>query len=115
MTLRGLLVHTCEIQQKSQAQDDFGGMTYTWSAVADAPTTCRVQPMSSKESLNFRRSGIEVDTKVYFNEDPGMGPNRRIKFEGRYYLFQGVYEWDHLDRGYTVIAKYLSSLPDNFE
>jgi len=113
MTLNSLLVHTCEIQQKTQSRDDTGAVQYTWSAVVGAPTTCRLQPMNSKESLNFRRSGVEVDTKVFFDSDPGMGPNRRIVFESRYYLFQGVYEWDHINRGWTVIAKYLSSHADN--
>ena len=114
MTLSELSnIHTIEIQAKTLTRGSAGGMEVTWAAVDGAPTSARISPMSARESIEYQRSGLEVDTKVYFNTDPSMDSNHRIKYDGKYYLFAGEVEWGNLGRGWTVLARYLGSHPDN--
>jgi len=114
MTLAQLTsIHTVTIQEKTTSQGSAGGMETTWTTVDGAPTSARVVPLDSKESLEFQRAGIEADTKIFFSEDPAMDTKKRIVYDSKVYLFAGEVEWQNLGRGWAVVARYISGHPDN--
>ena len=114
MTLSELTsIHTVSIEEKTVARGSTGGMESTWAAVDGSPTSARVVPMSAKESLDFQRSGLEIDTKVFFSSDPDMNSKKRIIYDGKMYLFAGELDWDNLGRGWTILCRYIGSHPDN--
>lgn len=114
MTLAELTnIHTVTIQERTQSQDSTGAMYHTWSTVDGAPTKARVVPMNVREILDYQRSGVEASHKIIFSEDPSMTPNKRIVYDNQVYLFGGELNWHNLNRGWTVMARLLTSHPDN--
>ena len=114
MTLSELTsIHSVTIEEKTTTRGSAGGEETSWSTVVGAPTTARVVPMSAKESLDFQRSGLEVDTKIFFSSDPAMTSKKRVVYDGKMYLFAGELDWDNLARGWTVLARYIGEHPEN--
>lgn len=77
MTLFESLPHIVQRAHQARTQDDIGGDVKTYVNFGE-PIECWIQNVSAREITEFAKRDQAVTHKVYFAEEPGLGPGDRV-------------------------------------
>lgn len=77
MSLFDRLPHLAQRSRQTRSQDTLGGDVKTYENFGE-PVECWIQNVNSREVLEFAKRDQAITHKVYFADDPGLGPGDRI-------------------------------------
>lgn len=104
MSLKSLAsVHTVTVQTRSATTGASGSQAFSYSGTRQL--RCRIQPAGSAEIILASQRGPEITHVAYFAEDPNLGNNDRLVFNGRNLDVAGEpTNTDELDRLWKVLV-----------
>lgn len=77
MSLLDTLPHRCSIYRRARSNDAVLGSVET-PILVQSGVHCWEQPMSVSEQMKYGKDGMTINTKVYFNSDPGITDRSQI-------------------------------------
>jgi SPP1 family predicted phage head-tail adaptor len=77
-----------EIQEKSQARNDYGEAIETWSTVKTVWAS--VEPLRGQEYRESRLQAQATSHRIRIRYYAGLSPENRVRFKGRIFEFESV-------------------------
>ena len=91
------------IEQRSTAQDTFGGQVTTWSVVATV--WAGIRPMSGRELITAQAVQSEVTHQIIMRYQAGIAARMRVRHDGRLFNILAVLDQNERHRQLTLLCQ----------
>jgi SPP1 family predicted phage head-tail adaptor len=97
--------HIIVIQKRNSTQNKYGESTEAW--VDFIKVRAGIYPLSGREFFSADAVNSEVSHKVHLRYVPGITPDMRINFNGRFFRIISVINFQELNKELQLLCKEL--------
>lgn len=105
-----LFIHTVDHYSATRTEDGVGGYSTEW-VLNEENISCRIQPLSLWETLNYKRYDSMVDVKVYM-EPRDIYQGDELRYGDIVYEVAGARDFDQLNT-LMVVDCYTKKQPED--
>lgn len=79
MSLKGMMIHTCNIVRRTTARGSAGGASTT-ETTRHSNLACRARPLKPNEVAELAKDSVLADYKFYFVTNPGVDKRDFVEY-----------------------------------